>query len=262
MLLFSKILITVLVVLFLAIVAEYASPRLAGILSGYPIGSAIVLYFYALEYGVEFAAGSATYNLIGLVPTLVFASSYLAILRRRLDCSPLRPSLIALSAYGLSAFFLSLFSFSRISAVILAATMILVAARLARNWTGQHSPPRLPLSLRLLLYRVVTAASLVVVITSIAGWLSYRHAGLISAFPLVLYPLVLIVHLHSGVISAGALLSRFPAGLWSVLCYSLTISATYPIVGLNLGTVLGFTAATLCLLLTNVNAWLPTLRKK
>jgi len=50
-LLLYKISITVLAVLGLSFVAEKVSARLAGLLSGYPSGTAIILHFYGLEYG-------------------------------------------------------------------------------------------------------------------------------------------------------------------------------------------------------------------
>jgi len=61
MLILLKIFVTVAVILLLVAVAEFANPRLAGILAGYPIGTAIVLYFYGFEHGVDFASTSAIF---------------------------------------------------------------------------------------------------------------------------------------------------------------------------------------------------------
>ena len=59
-------------VVALSFVAEHVSPKWAGILSGFPTGSAITLYFYGLENGLEFAGSSAIYNMIGLVAMQMF----------------------------------------------------------------------------------------------------------------------------------------------------------------------------------------------
>jgi hypothetical protein len=72
-LLLYKIGITMMAVLGLSFVAEKISTRLAGLLSGYPIGTAIILHFYGLEYGAQFAADAAIFNLCGLFASQCFA---------------------------------------------------------------------------------------------------------------------------------------------------------------------------------------------
>ena len=54
-----KLIVAVAVVIGLSLVAEHSSPRIAGILSGYPTGSAVSLFFFGLEINPEFAANSA-----------------------------------------------------------------------------------------------------------------------------------------------------------------------------------------------------------
>ncbi|KPA19468.1 conserved hypothetical protein, membrane, partial [Candidatus Magnetomorum sp. HK-1] len=75
-LLFYKILLTSIIVVCLAFVAEHISPKWAGLLSGCPTGTAITLYFYALENGLTFAGESAIFNVIGLVAMQMFIFCY------------------------------------------------------------------------------------------------------------------------------------------------------------------------------------------
>ncbi|PIQ38778.1 MAG: hypothetical protein COW58_15430, partial [Thalassolituus sp. CG17_big_fil_post_rev_8_21_14_2_50_53_8] len=58
-LLLAKILVTFLTVVLLAKVAERMSPRHAGLLAGFPLGTAIALYFFGWQQGPQFAADSA-----------------------------------------------------------------------------------------------------------------------------------------------------------------------------------------------------------
>lgn len=255
MLLLVKILVTVVVILSLAAVAEFASSRLAGVLAGYPIGTAIVLYFYGLEQGLDFAATSATYNLIGMVPTLVFACCYLAVLRKRPGCTPLIPSVMALGGYLASGLFLGQFRFDQGLALGIIIVALLLAGRLARSKGVTPPVPRLPYTVGLISFRAIMAASLVVLITALAGWVGPRWAGLLSAFPLALYPLLLMIHLQYGSSQASTILSHFPSGLWSVLSYSLTVAHAYPAYGLFRGTLCGFAVATICLLLFNIKTF-------
>lgn len=58
-LLLAKIATAIIAVVGLSLVAERVSPRVAGILSGYPLGTAIALFFIGIELGEPFAAASA-----------------------------------------------------------------------------------------------------------------------------------------------------------------------------------------------------------
>jgi len=65
-----KILVSVFMVLTLSLIADFVSPRIAGILSGYPLGAAISLFFIGFEIGPGFASESALYTMTGLVGIL------------------------------------------------------------------------------------------------------------------------------------------------------------------------------------------------
>src|SRR3989338_10166557 len=65
-----KFVLTVAVVLGVSWVAERFSPRLAGILTGLPTGTPIILFFYGLEHGAQFAPDTTVYNLVGFIAGL------------------------------------------------------------------------------------------------------------------------------------------------------------------------------------------------
>ena len=56
-----KLFVSVFVVVGLSLVTEYVSPKVAGILSGYPLGAAIALFFIGLEIGPDFAAQNSVF---------------------------------------------------------------------------------------------------------------------------------------------------------------------------------------------------------
>ncbi len=249
MLLLAKIVVTLVMILLLTAIAEHVNPKIAGILSGYPIGSAIVLYFYGLEQGVEFAALSALYNLAGLVPSLTFALVYLLILRRKPDTPVIMAVLIALLGYLGCAGLIGFAQLPPVATIVVSAAGLFVCGYLVQGRSEFTRAPKLPFRLRVVVFRAVIAATLVITITALAGQVGTYWAGILSAFPLILMPLALIVHLHFGAACARSLLSHFPVGLWSVFCYSLTLSVAYPRFGLHAGTLIGFGVATIVLLL-------------
>ncbi len=60
-------------VLSLSYIAEKVSPRISGILSGLPVGSAITLLFFAIENGVDYVTKVALYNIHGIFAALAFS---------------------------------------------------------------------------------------------------------------------------------------------------------------------------------------------
>jgi uncharacterized membrane protein (GlpM family) len=75
-LLLIKVIVAVGMVLAMSYVAEAVSSKWAGIIGGLPTGSAISLYFFAYENGIEFASESALYNMIGLIAMQAFIFGY------------------------------------------------------------------------------------------------------------------------------------------------------------------------------------------
>ncbi|MEN8687481.1 MAG: hypothetical protein AB1Z51_01045 [Desulfuromonadales bacterium] len=241
-LLIYKLCITMLAVLGLSFVAEKISARLAGLLSGYPIGTAIILHFYGLEYGAQFAADAAIFNLCGLLASQCFAYSYYRASQR--IRSLFLVTVLALAGYLLPAFIVSQTNPTRPTALaiaIIATTLFCVLLR--GNRVKQMSGTR-TWSARLIVGRLVLTATLVLVVTEFADMVGPGWAGVFSAFPVALYPLVLLLHREYGPETAQSILGNFPYGLWSVIAYALTISLAYPLYGVVWGTLLGFANAT------------------
>jgi len=67
-----KILIAAVIVIGLAELAERTSTKMAGLLAGLPVGSALVLFFYGLDFGPQFVEQVTPYNLLGLSASLSF----------------------------------------------------------------------------------------------------------------------------------------------------------------------------------------------
>lgn len=245
-LLLYKICITMLAVLGLSFVAEKISTRLAGLLAGYPIGTAIILHFYGLEFGAEFAANAAIYNLCGLFASQCFAYAYYRSSRRW--PAPLPCTLLALVAYFVPAVLVSQAQPTRVSALALALLATGLFCILLRGRKEEQVLIDQAWSTRLVAGRLLLTASLVLLVTGVAGIVGPGWAGLFSAFPVALYPLVLLLHRSHGEPAARTVLGNFPYGLWSVIAYALTVSLVYPAYGVIAGTLIGFAIATVVLL--------------
>jgi hypothetical protein len=101
------------------------------------------------------------------------------------------------------------------------------------------------------------AAGIIFVITGLAHVLPPAWAGVMAAFPVTMYPFLVILHLTHGGATVAAVIKHYPAGLGSLLCYALCISLTYDSLGLTVGTLIGFAVATLWLMgWMRVQGWL------
>ena len=257
-LLLYKVCITMLAVLGLSFVAEKISVRLAGLLSGYPIGTAIILHFYGLEYGAQFAADAAIFNLCGLLASQCFAYTYYRVSQKTTSLAV--TSALALTGYLLPAFMVSQTNPTRMTALataIIATTLFCILLR--DNRPKQVAASR-AWSARLVAGRLIFTATLVLVVTEFADIVGPGWAGLFSAFPVALYPLVFLLHRENGPETARNVIGNFPYGLWSVIAYSLTVSLLYPLYGVIWGTLIGFAVATAVLAIMGLKPLLAYLK--
>ncbi len=257
-LLLYKIGITMLAVLGLSFVAEKISARLAGLLSGYPIGTAIILHFYGLEYGAQFAADAAIFNLCGLLASQCFAYTYYRASQR--TKSLFLTSVLALAGYLIPAFIVSQTNPTRLIALTIAIIATTLFCFLLRNNRIEQVNASRTWSARLIAGRLIFTATLVLVVTEFADIVGPGWAGLFSAFPVALYPLVFLLHREYGPETARTVLGNFPYGLWSVIAYALTVSLVYPLYGVIWGTLLGFANATAVLAIMGIKPLLLYLK--
>ncbi len=265
--LFLKLLLAVSMVLGLARIAERAGPAWAGIFSGAPLGVALVLLFYGIELGVEYAAGAAGYALLGLMAALIFAGLFVTLAPRFTEASPW-PLLLAVSGFGVAAcVLLALVQWLGMTAASGQTSLVgiadpfipLVALLTALMALGVGlklppvAPPRplrpQPLTREQQGARAAVVALMVVAITSLAHQLTPAAAGVLAGFPLVLFALMLVLQWHQGSAPVVAVVRHFPFGMGSLILYTLMVSLTYPAWGLAWGTAVSMGIALLYLLL-------------
>lgn len=259
-LILAKLAVSIGVVLGLSMLAERAGPRVAGVLAGYPLGTAILLYFIGVEQGIDFASKSAVYAFPGLIATLSFLYAYFQA-SRRFTSLPILPQILLCSFCAFAAFLgvSWLFQLTEMSltqaAIILLAAMF-VALALFRNIENESILNRVRLTKGVVLLRAGLAALIVLIISGLAAWIGPRWAGLLSGFPVTLYPIMLILHFTYGAGPVHTLIRNFPRGMGALWVYILTVTLGYPALGLDLGTLVAFFAATVYLVSYSSFVWM------
>lgn len=245
----AKLISSVSIVVLLSWIAEHMSPKVAGLLSGYPLGAAIALFFYGIEVSAEFASKSALYTMIGLVASQAFVYCYYqaSVYFRKFNI--FYSSLIAVSGYFLVIWLIHFIKLNHAFAVVIPIISIFLFSYLFRKIDNMEIQKRLRLSCRLLFLRSIFAGSIILVITGAAKWVNSTWAGLLSAFPITLFPLMLIIHFTYGKKYVHTIIKNFPMGLGSLISYSLTVSIAYPVCAVYLGTFISFATATAYLLI-------------
>ncbi len=243
-----KIAVAIAMVVTLSVLAEVVSPRFAGVLSGYPLGAAISLFFMGLEISPDFAAQSAIYTMTGLIATQMFAFGYyrMSVLTFAVQKAA---SMVCAALGGLVGFFLVTWSchqvtFTRWPAGLVAALSIPMFSLLFRRVPNVRIQRRVPLTFTVLLLRSLVAGLFVVVITSTARLVGPRWAGMFAAFPITMLPFVLIIHHTYQPEHVHAILKHVPRGLGSLLVYALAVSWFYPSLGIAVGTLIAYGFAT------------------
>ncbi len=249
----AKIAVSILVVVGLSAIAERVSPKVAGILSGYPLGTAVSLFFMGIENGVDFATQASVFTLSGLAASLTLVFGYYH--ASRLTCHVSLPIsvcisvIVSVSMFLLVGFGLSLQPLGLVSGLVLCLIAIIVFSFLFRPIQNTVVTAKVRFTHWVLLIRSFAAAGMVLLITGVAEWAGSSLAGILAAFPVTLFPFLVIMHSTYGPTQAHTIIKNYPLGIGALMTYVISVSFTYPTLGIPLGTFVSFGFATLYLLI-------------
>lgn len=240
-----KLVLTIIIVTALSIVAERAGPRLAGVLSGFPIGSAITLTFIGVEQGPRFAAESALHNAAGMIAMLCLLLTYAEISARtrgggpRLAVAPL----ISMLVFLIGTAVLHWLNLPVLVSVGISALSIPLFHYLFRRYPDQPIAAGVRLGASVLLFRAAVSAGAVLIVTGAANAVGPVWAGLFTSFPVTVFPLLIVLQSTYGPEPGQGVIKNIPRGLWALLAYTLTLAWANPRFGLVWGTLLALSAA-------------------
>lgn len=216
-------------------VAERAGPVVGGLVSTLPISSGPAYVMLALDHDTAFISAAALGSFVVTAAICVFALVYVALAQRR----SLAVSVgVAVAVWVAVTAVLRQFAWTTASAVVLDVVVFAVCLVVARRY--REAPRRLAVRrwydapLRAALVAVLVG--IVVVVSGIAG---PSLTGMITAFPIVMFSLMLILHPRLGGPGSAAVLANSMIGLigFALFCLTLHLAAV------PLGFVLGIVVA-------------------
>lgn len=243
----AKVVVSVSMVFGLGAVAVRVSPRVAGLLAGYPLGTALALFFIGLELSPEFAAQSAVHTLAGFTATMALGAGYWLCGRQPGLKGVFAGIAGAITLWFMASVALAQFDFTRLTGTLTTLCAIVFFSWVFRRIPDSVASARQRFSWGALCFRALLATLIIFAITSLAHWLPPAWAGMLAAFPVTMLPFLLLLHISHGPAPTATVIKHYPMGLGSLLCYALCVSYTYDTWGLALGTLAGFGVATLWL---------------
>jgi hypothetical protein len=142
------------------------------------------------------------------------------------------------------------FFLSRISANLIGGVLLTLASIVLCRWHFRHIEDavirnRIRLSAAAILIRAVAAAGVVVLITGAAQLVGEAWTGVLAAFPIVLFPFLVIIHWTYGWPQAQTVIKNYPLGMGSLVAYSVAVAVAYPRLGVMIGTFFAFMVASI-----------------
>lgn len=248
MLISAKIITTFLTVIMLASVARRLGPQWAGVLAGFPLGSAITLYFIGYEQGADFAATGSKHTLAGLISCIFMAAMYWHASQRWPKPQwILLPIMAALGTFIGTSLLLQWLPSDR----WLNLALVIIGIIISRNglkhipvsWAEPEEKNIFQQPAIALLFRATMATASVLGITALAHFLNPEQAGLLAAFPVSFFPTLIVLHLSYGPGVVATAVKHYPEGVGAMVVYVLTTSYTYAAYGLNTGTLIALGSA-------------------
>jgi hypothetical protein len=218
-----KLVVTPLLIAVATLVARRWGPGVGGWLAGFPLTSAPVSIFLALEQGPAFAAGAAVGTLLGLAALGVSCLVYGRVARHT--------GWMGSTAAGLGAFVVGAALFGRITGSLLAAfalvcvTLVVAAVALPATSRGGAGVPAPPWDLPA---RMIAATGVVLTLTTAASHLGPTLSGLLSPVPVFLLVLAIFAQRSEG---ADASIRVMMGGVIG----SFAFAVFFLIVGIGLG---------------------------
>ncbi len=246
---FIKFAVAVSSVVGLSILFERINPKIAGVLSGYPVGVAISLFFFGFENGAEFASKSAIFNAVGIITFLSFIYIYYLASRTFSKGVIIISTILATAGFLAIAYVLQLISFGLISSLVVSIMAVIVFAMLFDRIRKIQTGIKVKVTLKSILVKAIVAGSIIAGVTTIAGLVGPEWAGLLSSFPATTLPLMLMVHYKYTTMHLHALVKYIPASSISIVLYAAAVYYFYPLNGVYVGTAIAYGIATIPILL-------------
>ncbi|MEP6609888.1 MAG: hypothetical protein ABJA83_14595, partial [Burkholderiaceae bacterium] len=196
-------------------------PAVGGWLSAFPVVSAPILFFIALEHGATFTARAALGTLSAVLANIAFGVSYAWVATRFSWALSLVAGFVG---YFLAVACLSFWTPSLYIAVPVVWATLLVAPRLYPSLGPSTQHAYKPAND--VFWRMGAGVVLVLLVTHFSSALGAQLSGAFAMFPVMASVLVVFSHRHSGSAFAISLLRGMVLGYYAFSIFCIVLSLT------------------------------------
>lgn len=201
-----------------------------------------------MENGVDYVTEVALYNIHGLFAALAFSIGYYISTFYKGKFEVFLSLIISFLSYLIIAFILAYVPPHIIFTPLIVISLMIIATIYFSKKENFSIDKKIKTSASDIFFRIFLTISIFLIITSLPKYVPSNIAGIFSAFPSVLLPLLLIIHFRHSNLQARTIIKNTPFGLSSVVIYSLVVYFTYERWGIALGTIAAFACSLLYVL--------------
>lgn len=242
---FTKLAVSLIIVLLLAEITKRMNPVMGGLISGLPLGAGLSVYFVSSSLGLDFMLRGIPWAIAGLSSSLLFCLSYF--LAGKLSKFEnkyliiLGSSLAGFGAFLLSALLIKGLNLNLWSAGVVFSIIYLLNILTLRKFPDLINRPGSSgkaNTIPALLVRGAIVGLIISAVTGMAYLVGSRWTGILSSFPSTLYALLLILHYEEGDSMYPGVIYGFSFSVVTLVVFYLSCLLLLPTFGLNLGYVL------------------------
>ncbi len=233
-----KSVVTAFMILLLVYITE-RNPRIGGIIAGLPGATAVMMFFFAKEQGIEFALSGLPYAIAGLSGSTSFAIGFYV--GGHLYTSNTTVQAIIASIAGLGAFLAtSIYVTSIQNLTFVKSLLIFVISVSTMIIFFYHVPSekKVDTKKRTLLEIIILfsfVVGFVVFITELAKVLGPEWSGVMASFPTGPAPLLVILLLSYGNEVYPTMLKSLARSITTIVIFYLLLVGLLPLIGLYAG---------------------------
>ena len=238
-----KMAMTAGIVVAVSVVVERSGPFLGALIAALPTAAGAAYIILAAEHPPSFIAASALGSIASVPTVSIFALTYTLLAQRH----GLLISLgLALLAWSAAAALLHLAAWTTLGAVAFNAAVFAIAVPLSWRYRTTGRPPKFLRTAFDIPLRALTAALVVVAVTTASDRIGSFASGLFALFPIVICCSIVILHPRVGGKASASVLAHAqvaflgltfgflavhflaePLGAWWALLLGLAVSAAW-----------------------------------
>jgi len=243
----TKMVVTALFLIIATFAAERAGPVVGGMISTVPISAGPAYVFLSLDHDIDFIVAAVLGSFAINVATCIFVLTYVVLAQKHRLVVSIGAALVVWFA---AAAVIKATPWTTATAIIANGVAFVSCLTLGNRYRHAAMPAMVPRWYDMPL-RAAMVAVLVAVVITLSASVGPALTGILAAFPIVLFSLMLILHPRMGGPATAAVLANSLLGLigFALFCLTLHLAA------MPLGFAAGFTLAVAVNVVCNFGFW-------